>query len=308
MPSARALLFVALALLTSGLAASPSRADEPTLPAPSEEPAALAPSDAAAQPAAAGLPASEEAPALGLADEVDGPPLSDAPSEGARTLGTAAARDAYARFSDGPRNVPRPRGAAMARAQALGLGTRDAATKLLTRPPEARWIAAVHGRARQRALLWPVNGARFGRGFGFTRRERRDLRHEGVDVAGATGDEVRAVADGLVAYADNGVRGYGNCVMLVHANGTVSLYAHLSRITVQPGWRATRGERIGLVGSTGIARGPHLHFELRREGRTVDPEPLFAEIPNRSHGRALRASAAARLAARAACSRAGSCG
>jgi murein DD-endopeptidase MepM/ murein hydrolase activator NlpD len=180
----------------------------------------------------------------------------------------------------------------MARAQQLGLGTREAATKLLTHTPEARWVAAVHGR-RARTLLWPVSGARFGRGFGFTRRERRDLRHEGIDVAGATGDEVHAVADGIVGYADNGLRGYGNCVLLVHADGTVSLYAHLSRVTVQPGWRAVRGERIGLVGSTGIARGPHLHFELRSNGRTFDPEPLFAEIPGRSHGRAIRARVAA---------------
>jgi murein DD-endopeptidase MepM/ murein hydrolase activator NlpD len=196
-----------------------------------------------------------------------------------------------ARFSDGPRHVPRPRGAALARAQALGLGTRAAATRLLTAPPEARWTAAVHGR-RARTLLWPVEGARLGRGFGFTRRERTELRHEGLDVAGEAGAVVRAVADGLVAYADNGVRGFGNCVMIVHADGAVSLYAHLSRITVQPGWRATRGERIGLVGATGIARGPHLHFEWRVGGRTRDPEGLFAAIPGRA--RAARSPARSR--------------
>jgi len=196
---------------------------------------------------------------------------ADAPDDAAR----------YAHFSDGPRNVPRPRGAALARAQALGLGTRAAATRLLTAPPESRWTAAVRGR-RARTLLWPVEGARLGRGFGFTRRERTELRHEGLDVAGESGAVVRAVADGLVAYADNGVRGFGNCVMIVHADGAVSLYAHLSRITVQPGWRATRGERIGLVGATGIARGAHLHFEYREAGRTRDPAPLFAAIPGRA--------------------------
>ncbi len=188
--------------------------------------------------------------------------------------------EARARVSEGPRSVPRPRGASLARARMLGLGTRAVATRLLTAAPEARWTAAVHGR-RARTLLWPVEGARLGRGFGFTRRERQDLRHEGLDIAGETGAAVRAVADGLVAYADNGVRGFGHCVMLVHADGAVSLYAHLSRITVQPGWRATRGERLGLVGATGIARGPHLHFELREGGRTRDPEPRFAAIPGR---------------------------
>lgn len=211
------------------------------------------------------------------ADEPAPRPLELQPPAAAR----AVAANPYARYSDGPRNVPRPRGAALARAQQLGLGTREAATLLLTHAPDPRWVAAVRG-ARRSTLLWPIDGARFGRGFGFTRRERRELRHEGIDVAGASGAEVHAVADGIVAYADNGVRGFGNCVMIVHANGWVSLYAHLSRVTVQPGWRAVRGERIGLVGSTGIARGPHLHFELRNAGRTVDPEPLFAAIPGRA--------------------------
>jgi murein DD-endopeptidase MepM/ murein hydrolase activator NlpD len=215
---------------------------------------------------------------------------ADAPEDAAR----------YARFSDGPRNVPRPRGAALARAQALGLGTRAAATRLLTAAPEARWTTAVRGR-RARTLLWPVEGARLGRGFGFTRRERVELRHEGLDIAGESGAVVRAVADGLVAYADNGVRGFGNCVMIVHADGAVSLYAHLSRITVQPGWRATRGERIGLVGATGIARGPHLHFEWRISGGTRDPEPRFAAIPGRA--RAAVGTARPHAATRARCGR-----
>lgn len=216
-------------------------------------------------------------------------PPADAPESAALTA--AVVRDAYARYSDGPRSVPRPRGAALARATQLGLGTRDAATQLLTRAPDQRWIDAARGR-RHRTLLWPVDGARFGRGFGFTRRERRELRHEGIDVAAPTGAEVRAVADGIVAYADNGVRGFGNCVIIVHANGWVSLYAHLSRATVQPGWRAVRGERIGLVGATGIARGPHLHFELRTAGRTRDPEPLFAEIPFRQRSTSPRLATA----------------
>jgi murein DD-endopeptidase MepM/ murein hydrolase activator NlpD len=184
------------------------------------------------------------------------------------------------RWSDGPRDVPRPRGASAERARALGLGTRETATHLLTRPPEARWVAAARGR-KGRPLLWPVDGARFGRGFGFVRRERTDLPHRGIDVAGAPGAPVRAVGDGIVAYSDNGVRGFGNCVMIVHPDGLVSLYAHLARATVQAGWRVTRGERIGLVGATGIARGPHLHFELREQGRVVDPEPRFAAIPGR---------------------------
>jgi murein DD-endopeptidase MepM/ murein hydrolase activator NlpD len=192
----------------------------------------------------------------------------------------APAAGAPFRWSDGPRNVPRPRGAAAERARSLGLGTREAATHLLSHAPEARWVAAARGR-KTRSLRWPVDGARLGRGFGFVRRERTELPHRGLDVAGAPGQPVRAVADGIVAYSDNGIRGYGNCVILVHPDGLVSLYAHLERATVQAGWRVTRGERIGFVGATGIARGPHLHFELREQGRPIDPESRFAAIPGR---------------------------
>jgi murein DD-endopeptidase MepM/ murein hydrolase activator NlpD len=179
----------------------------------------------------------------------------------------------YSRFSDGPRAVPTPRGASLRRMEALGLGTREVASRLLTGAPDVRWTRAV--RARAGGLEFPVPGARIGRGFGFTRRERRDLRHNGLDIGSPTGTEIYAVADGLVAYSDNGIRGYGNCVLIVHGSGAVSLYAHLSRATVPPGYRVARGERIGFVGQTGIARGPHLHFELRVDGRPVDPAPLF---------------------------------
>jgi murein DD-endopeptidase MepM/ murein hydrolase activator NlpD len=189
----------------------------------------------------------------------------------------------YSRFSDGPRAVPVPRGASLRRMQALGLGTRDVASRLLTGAPTDRWTSAAGWRARwsgerspRLGLEFPIPGARIGRGFGFTRTERRDLRHNGLDIGSPIGTEIYAVADGLVAYSDNGIRGYGNCVLIVHANGWVSLYAHLSRATVPPGYRVASGERIGFVGQTGIARGPHLHFELRVGGDPVDPAPFFA--------------------------------
>ncbi len=180
----------------------------------------------------------------------------------------------YSRFSDGPRRVPTPRGASLRRAEALGLGRFRTANLLLSEPPAGRWVEAARGGALE-GLHWPVDGGRFGRGFGFTRRERRDLRHDGIDIVAPEGAVVRAVADGIVAYSDNGIRGFGNCVLVVHPNGWVSLYAHNSRNTVQAGWRVHKGERIGFVGATGIARGPHLHFELRERGRPIDAAHLF---------------------------------
>jgi len=168
------------------------------------------------------------------------------------------------------RNVPLPRGASLRRARTLGLGTRQTAGRLLRAAPEPSWVEAARGRWT-RDPVWPVEGGRFGRGFGFTRRERVELPHDGADIVAPVGAVVRAVADGIVAYSDNGIHGYGNCVLIVHRGGWVSLYAHNLRNTVQAGWRVTRGERIALVGSTGISRGPHLHFELRKDGHLRDP-------------------------------------
>lgn len=184
----------------------------------------------------------------------------------------------YSRFSDGPRRVPEPRGASKARAEALGLGTRLTASRLLHGRPDPRWVEAAGGAVGEH-LLWPVELGRFGRGFGYVRIRRPDIRHDGVDIVADEGSVIRAVADGIVAYSDNGVRGFGNMVMIVHPNGWASIYAHCYRTTVQPGWRVRRGERIGFVGNTGISRGPHLHFELRVDGRAVNPLPHFDGRP-----------------------------
>ncbi|MFI5306988.1 MAG: M23 family metallopeptidase [Polyangiales bacterium] len=180
----------------------------------------------------------------------------------------------YPHFSNGPRAVPRVRGASLARAQALGIGGHELTRQLLWTRPSAELLAAVPGKAPKK-LLWPVVGGTFGRGFGFTRKLRPELRHNGVDVAAPEGATVRAVADGLVVYSDNTLKGLGNAVMLLHPGGFTTLYAHNQRTTVQPGYFVKRGERIAIVGHTGMAWGPHLHFELRDNGRWRDPEPLF---------------------------------
>ncbi|MEO0326852.1 MAG: M23 family metallopeptidase, partial [Myxococcota bacterium] len=196
--------------------------------------------------------------------------------------------------NNGPRWVPTPRGASARRAEALGLGTRAAANRLMHGHPDPRWVAAAAQAGPMPAhLRWPVELGRFGRGFGFVRRTRPELRHDGVDIVAAEGSTLRAVAPGLVAYADNGVRGFGNAVMIVHPNGWVSVYAHCHRVTVPAGYRVRAGERIGFVGSTGISRGPHLHLELRTDGRAFDPLPSFEGRPWIAAYRAWRARRAA---------------
>jgi len=94
--------------------------------------------------------------------------------------------------------------------------------------------------------------------------------HNGVDYSAPTGTAVRSVGDGVVEIAGQ-QNGYGNVVKLQHAHGNSTLYAHLSRIDVRQGQRVEQGQRIGAVGATGWATGPHLHFEFRVNGQFQDP-------------------------------------
>ena len=94
--------------------------------------------------------------------------------------------------------------------------------------------------------------------------------HNGVDYSAPAGTAVRAVGDGIVESAGR-QSGYGNVVQLLHPGGKTTLYAHLSRIDVQIGQRVDQGQRVGAVGATGWATGPHLHFEFRVNGQYLDP-------------------------------------
>jgi len=107
--------------------------------------------------------------------------------------------------------------------------------------------------------------------------------HTGVDLRAPSGSPIRAAAEGIVREA--GKRGgYGNAVELDHGDGTSTLYAHASALLVKTGQHVGRGEPIALVGQTGQATGPHLHFELRRNGHPVAPQVV--NLPNPT-GRAL---------------------
>ena len=94
--------------------------------------------------------------------------------------------------------------------------------------------------------------------------------HLGVDYGAPVGTGVRSVGDGTVDFAGQ-QNGYGNVVILRHSNDRSTLYAHLSRIDVKAGQRVDQGQRIGAVGTTGWATGPHLHFEFRVAGQHQDP-------------------------------------
>ena len=99
-------------------------------------------------------------------------------------------------------------------------------------------------------------------------------RHNGVDLAAATGTPVFATSSGSIRVAGwNG--GYGLLITVDHGNGIETRYAHLSRLIVTRGQRVRTGEIIGFVGSTGNSTGPHLHYEIRQEGRPLDPAPML---------------------------------
>jgi peptidoglycan hydrolase-like protein with peptidoglycan-binding domain len=116
-------------------------------------------------------------------------------------------------------------------------------------------------------LALPILGDRFG--------PRGDAFHSGVDFPAAPGTAVYAARAGRVAYAGWRAGGYGFLVTIAHGSGERTMYAHLSRIDVRVGVLVAQGVRIGAVGATGRATGPHLHFEVRVRGAAVDPVPAL---------------------------------
>ena len=106
---------------------------------------------------------------------------------------------------------------------------------------------------------------------GWTFHDPRNPSHIGLDIAARMWDPITAAADGVVVFAGWG-GGYGNLVIVEHADGWRSYYAHLSEIVVEVGQAVRQGALLGGAGTTGNSTGPHLHFELRYLGRPVDPQ------------------------------------
>lgn len=126
-------------------------------------------------------------------------------------------------------------------------------------------------REEEQRYVWPVHG-RLTSYFG-----RRNLGmgtsnfHRGIDVAAPSGTPIVAARSGTVTFAGWSNQGYGYLVRVRHAGGAETWYAHASRILVSVGQYVDQGQRIALIGSTGISTGPHLHFELHVQGSAIDP-------------------------------------
>ena len=110
-------------------------------------------------------------------------------------------------------------------------------------------------------------------GFGYRTDPFTKVRkmHEGMDFTAKKGTPIFATGDGVVARADNTVSGYGNHIVIRHGYGYETLYGHLSKYKCRAGQKVKRGEIIGFVGSTGRSEGPHLHYEVHKNGKVVNP-------------------------------------
>jgi lipoprotein NlpD len=117
------------------------------------------------------------------------------------------------------------------------------------------------------AFIWPASGPLLG-GFDETK-------NKGLDIGGKSGDPVLAAADGQVVYAGSGLRGYGNLLILKHNNIFLTAYAHNQTLIVKEDQKVKKGQKIAEMGSSDSPNGVKLHFEIRRQGKPVDPAKLL---------------------------------
>jgi murein DD-endopeptidase MepM/ murein hydrolase activator NlpD len=115
-------------------------------------------------------------------------------------------------------------------------------------------------------FIWPVKGTVTAR-FGTTEKRQ----HDGIDIAAPVGTPIRAACNGRVVYNDNKMRGYGNLIIIEHADNFFTVYAHNKENMVTEEVTVSQGDVIARVGKTGNATGPHLHFEIRKGSNPLDP-------------------------------------
>lgn len=138
-------------------------------------------------------------------------------------------------------------------------------------PLHQTFSSAIGNIIRRNRFSFPLEERIVSSGYGM----RWGRLHQGVDFAAETGTHICAAAHGKVSYAGYDGPGYGNLVEVSHSDGFVTRYAHCHDILVQLGQDIVAGETIGTVGETGRASGPHLHFEIRQNDKSIDPLQLL---------------------------------
>ncbi len=121
---------------------------------------------------------------------------------------------------------------------------------------------------RNAKFVWPVNGKIIS-SFGAIGKGRKN---DGINISAASGTAVKAGDKGVVAYAGNGLKGFGNLILIKHTDGYITAYAHNDKLLVKKGQTVLRGEKIATVGKTGGVTTPQLHFEVRAGKKAVNPK------------------------------------
>jgi murein DD-endopeptidase MepM/ murein hydrolase activator NlpD len=150
-------------------------------------------------------------------------------------------------------------------------------------PMSTEEVALVQGASKAKppslsgdGFVWPARG-KVVNGFG----DKKDgTRNDGLNIAAPAGSPVVASENGIVVYADDKLPGYGNMLLIRHAGGFTTAYAHAQTLLVRVGDRVKRGQRIATVGTTGGLRTPQLHFELRTGRDAIDPQRYLEGDPN----------------------------
>lgn len=161
-------------------------------------------------------------------------------------------------IADGPK-APAPKAAPRVKVTSAQTGGSQQVAKVKVPEPPRR----AGGK-----FAWPLKGkvvSTFG-------SKAKGLQNDGINIAAPRGTPVMASENGVVAYAGNEIRGFGNLLLVKHDGGWVTAYAHNDKLLVKRGERVKRGQKIAKVGSTGSVTTPQLHFELRRGSRAVDPK------------------------------------
>ena len=160
--------------------------------------------------------------------------------------------------------------------QNRGLLGRDSVSKIIG----SRSPASIAAGLTSNGLMWPVpTVSRISSYYG----RRWGRKHEGIDIPATVGTRIVSAADGLVVYAGSDMGGYGNIVVIGHANGYFTVYAHTHRYFVVKGQRVMKGQVIAQVGSTGRSTGPHLHFEVRYGGSSYNPLHFVSKPHRKRH-------------------------
>jgi lipoprotein NlpD len=233
--------------------------DDPSRLQPGQTLRVQAPADGSGGPAVAAVPVAPVAAAE--VRPLDAPAV--APPAAAASPGTASGTPVAPAAASGTTTAPAAAVAAPSASAPAAPASAPAPSSSSAASPKAEPKAVPPAAAASGIVwTWPAGGKVI--------EPFDDSRNKGIDIGGAEGDPVHAAGDGQVVYRGNGLRGYGNLVIIKHSDEFISAYAHNRQILVEQGQTVKRGQRIAELGKTD-ADLPKLHFEVRRQGKPVDP-------------------------------------